>query len=114
MAAEARHAGMAGIVIWGLHRDTAEVRAFGLPLFSLGAIPCRSTCTATRPPDALTAATIGDWTVTREDVVLADDDGVLFVPSARLAEVVAAAEEVRAAEQRQADRILAGQPLRAD
>ncbi|MFC4855937.1 hypothetical protein [Actinophytocola glycyrrhizae] len=32
--------------------------------------------------------------------------------SARLTEVVAAAEEVRAAEQRQADRILTGHPLR--
>jgi 4-hydroxy-4-methyl-2-oxoglutarate aldolase len=26
-------------VIWGLHRDTADIRAIGLPVFSLGAIP---------------------------------------------------------------------------
>lgn len=111
-AAAASDAGVAGIVVWGLHRDTAEVRSIGLPLFSLGAIPCRSTRDAPRQPDALTAATIGNWTVTRDDVVLADDDGVLFVPSARLAEVVTAAEEVRAAERSQADRILAGHLLR--
>lgn len=36
---EARAAGLARIVIWGLHRDTADIRAIGLPVFSLGAIP---------------------------------------------------------------------------
>ena len=39
VALEARAAGLDGIVIWGLHRDTADVRAIGLPVFSLGAIP---------------------------------------------------------------------------
>src|SRR5205823_14289002 len=36
---EAQAAGLGGIVIWGLHRDTADIRAIGLPVFSLGAIP---------------------------------------------------------------------------
>ncbi len=39
VAQEARGAGLAGIVIWGLHRDTADLRAIGLPVFSLGAFP---------------------------------------------------------------------------
>jgi 4-hydroxy-4-methyl-2-oxoglutarate aldolase len=39
VALEAQAAGMEGMVIWGLHRDTADIRAIGLPVFSLGAIP---------------------------------------------------------------------------
>src|SRR5690349_5815427 len=32
---EAKIAGLAGIVIWGLHRDTVDLGAIALPLFSL-------------------------------------------------------------------------------
>jgi hypothetical protein len=39
VALGAQAAGMEGMVIWGLHRDTADIRAIGLPVFSLGAIP---------------------------------------------------------------------------
>ena len=33
---EAKGAGLGGIVIWGLHRDSLEVSEIALPLFSLG------------------------------------------------------------------------------
>ena len=39
VALEAYEAGMEGMAIWGLHRDTADIRVIGLPVFSLGAIP---------------------------------------------------------------------------
>jgi hypothetical protein len=39
VALEAQAAGLEGLVIWGLHRDTADLRPIGLPVFSLGAIP---------------------------------------------------------------------------
>jgi 4-hydroxy-4-methyl-2-oxoglutarate aldolase len=35
---EVRTADLAGIVIWGLHRDTSELLEIGLPVFSLGAL----------------------------------------------------------------------------
>lgn len=66
---------------WGLHRDTADVRAIGLPVFSLGEIPTGPLRLDVRPQDALEFAMVGDWTVGRQDCVLADDDGVLFVPA---------------------------------
>ena len=109
---EAQAAGLAGIVIEGLHRDTAELRAIGLPVFSLGAIPAGPQHLDTRPPDALQFATLGEWTVGREDVVLGDDDGVLLVPAARAEEVFALAETIRDTERRQAERMRAGLSLR--
>ena len=111
-ALEAKGTGVSGIVIWGLHRDTADLRAIDLPLYSLGAIPTGPTRLDSRPADALDAATVGDWTVTSADLVFADDDGVLFVPAARADEVLTLAEQIRDTERRQAERITAGESLR--
>ncbi|MEU4494669.1 RraA family protein [Streptomyces sp. NPDC023998] len=110
---EAQAAGLAGIVIWGLHRDTADIRAIGLPVFSLGAIPTGPLSLQARPRDALESARVGDWTVSREDVVLGDDDGVLFVPAARAADIFTLAETIRDTERRQAEQIRAGVSLRS-
>src|SRR5690242_17885635 len=77
---EGSQAGLDGIVVWGLHRDTADIRAIGLPVFSLGAIPTGPQRLDPRADGALESATVADWTVDREDLVFADDDGVVFVP----------------------------------
>jgi len=37
IALEAQASGLAGIVIWGAHRDTADLLRIGLPVFSCGA-----------------------------------------------------------------------------
>jgi regulator of RNase E activity RraA len=113
VALEAQAAGLEGIVIWGLHRDTADLRAVGLPVFSLGAIPTGPQRLDVRPQDAVESATVGDWTVGREDVVLADDDGVLFVPGSRAVDIFTLAETIRDTERRQAERIRAGVSLRS-
>lgn len=110
---EARAAGLSGIVIWGLHRDTADIRAIGLPVFSLGAIPTGPLSLDPRHEDALESATFGEWEVDRRDVVLADDDGALFIPLDRAAELLAIAEIIRTTEHRQADLIRSGRTLRS-
>jgi regulator of RNase E activity RraA len=112
VALEAQAAGLSGIVIWGLHRDTADIRAIGLPVFSLGAIPTGPLRLDARPDHGLEAANVGDWTVTREDMAFGDSDGVLFVPGAHAGEVFTLAETIRDTERRQAERILAGVSLR--
>lgn len=109
---EAQGAGLGGIVIWGLHRDTADVQAIGLPVFSLGAISTGPLRLDDRPPDAIESATAGDWTVGREDIVLGDDDGVVFVPASHAGEIFTLAESIRDTERRQAERIRGGDSLR--
>lgn len=109
---EARGAGLEGVVIWGLHRDTADIRAIGLPVFSLGAIPAGPLRLDARPGDALESAKVGEWTVSRRDVVVGDDDGVLFLPADRAGELLTLAENIRDTERRQAEHIRAGVSLR--
>src|SRR5262245_33320117 len=58
---EAKSAGLSGIVIWGLHRDTADVKAIGLPVFSLGSVPAGPDRADLRPADALDGAKVGNW-----------------------------------------------------
>lgn len=109
---DARAGGVAGVVIWGVHRDTADILKIGMPVFSLGALPTGPLRLDSRPDDALDAARVGEWTVTRDDVVFGDEDGVLFVPADRVDEVLETAAGIAATEGRQADDIRAGRSLR--
>ncbi|HET9000958.1 MAG TPA: RraA family protein, partial [bacterium] len=99
---EAKSAGLAGIVIWGLHRDSREISEIGLPLFSLGVISTGPQRLDQRPADVFDAARVGSHLVTSSDLVIADADGVLFLPRERLLEIVASAATIRETERRQA------------
>jgi regulator of RNase E activity RraA len=112
IALETKLAGLAGIVIWGLHRDTREIASIGLPLFSLGSLPTGPVRLTPRGPDALRVAAVGPHVVTANDYVVADDDGVLFLPHDGLADIVARAGEIRDTEARQASAMAAGTTLR--
>ncbi|MFD1713812.1 RraA family protein [Amnibacterium flavum] len=112
MALETAKAGLAGIVIWGLHRDSPELRDIALPLFSRGALPFGPRRLDAQDPDALEWARVGDVTVTGDDFVLADDDGVLFLPLDRAAELAEAATVIRETERRQAAAMRLGTSLR--
>ena len=110
---EAQTAGLGGIAIWGLHRDTADILAIGLAVFSAGTTPTGPQRLDQRPEDALRAARIGEWTVGGQDLVLGDEDGVLFIPADRASEIFDLAESIRDTERRQAERIHAGESLRS-
>ena len=110
---EALTAGLAGVVIWGLHRDTADVRAIGLPVFSLGSLPTGPLRVEERPADALASARMGEWVVDPTDLVLGDHDGVVFVPAAHAEDLFQLAEGIRDKERRQAELIRGGRSLRS-
>ena len=112
IALEAKLAGLAGMVIWGLHRDTPELLEIGLPVFSLGASPTGPLRLDRRDATALTAACVGHWVVTTDDVAIGDDNGVLFVPMARAEEIAPAARAIRDTERAQAERMRRGMSLR--
>lgn len=113
VALEAEAAGIAGIVIWGLHRDSKELGEIGFPLFSLGVLPTGPQRLDARPTDVLTRATIGAHVVTSGDVVVADANGVLFLPEDRLREIVAAAIVCRETEGRQLEAMRTGRTFRS-
>ncbi|MFF6776850.1 RraA family protein [Streptomyces sp. NPDC012637] len=109
---EAEAAGVAGVVVWGLHRDTPDLLEIGLPVFSYGAHAPGPVRLDPRGPEALRSARFGEHTVGAADVVFADDDGVLFVAADRVGAVLDAAEGIFRTERNQARRIRAGETLR--
>ena len=110
---ETKLAGLAGIVIWGLHRDTQELLEIGLPLFSLGGCPTGPLRLDPREDGALVSACVGSWKVGTNDVAMGDLNGVLFLPAARGEEIAMIARSIRDTEHAQAEKMRSGVSLRA-
>jgi 4-hydroxy-4-methyl-2-oxoglutarate aldolase len=109
---EARASGLAGVVVWGCHRDTAELVGIGFPVFTLGTCPAGPVRLDPRHGAALQSARVGPLEVSGEDIVFSDDDGVLFVAGDRAADALRTAAEIRRIERKQAEEFARGQTLR--
>lgn len=111
-ALEARACGLAGMLVWGCHRDTADLLKINYPVFSYGTCPAGPRRLDSRDAETLTSARFGDVRVTSDDVAFADADGVLFVPAAQARALLATAQTIRETERRQAQAIRDGNTLR--
>lgn len=109
---EARTAGVSGLVVWGLHRDTAELVDIAVPVFSYGSLPAGPVRLDPAGPETQVSARFGGHLIVRDDVVFGDDDGVVFVPAGDVERTLDAARRIHRTERDQADRIRAGDTLR--
>ena len=108
---EARAWGLSGLVVWGCHRDTADLVRIGFPVFTYGSNPAGPTRLDKRESSDLLSARWDGFSVDNDDVVFADDDGVVFVSANRVEDVFKVAESIRKMERQQAEKIGSGKKL---
>jgi regulator of RNase E activity RraA len=89
VCAVAQKRGILGFVLDGLLRDVGEARAIGFPVFARGVIPIPGSKDAAAPLGE--PVTCGGARVATGDVIVADAEGIVVVPSGRLESVVEAA-----------------------
>lgn len=92
----AHNRGIRGFVTDGLVRDLVGILAVGMPCYCRGLTP--NSPDRSGPGTVGLPVVVGGVAIESGDIVIADGDGVVVVPRGRVAEVLKALEEVRAAE----------------
>lgn len=103
----AQQRGVNGLVIDGGVRDTDRLEALRFPVFA-SAVAVAGTV-KTDLGDVGGDLRLGAATVTRGDLVVGDRDGIVVLPAARVADVMAAARRRAVAEATYLDRLRAGE-----
>ena len=92
----ARNCGAVGFVTDGCVRDLPGIRSVGLPCYCVGVTP--NSPARSGPGTVGLPVTIAGHPVASGDVIVADQDGVVVVPQARLEDVIARLTAIRKAE----------------
>ncbi|TDR89923.1 RraA family protein [Enterovirga rhinocerotis] len=92
----AKNGGAVGFVTDGCVRDVPGIRDVGLPCFAAGVTP--NSPAKTGPGTVNLPVTLAGRHVRPGDVVIGDQDGAVVVPFEEIDRVIAALEEIRAAE----------------
>ncbi len=106
MMSRARQRGVAGLVIWGAIRDSAEIGAGSYPVYACGVThrgPYKD-----GPGEINVPIAIGGMTVNPGDIMVGDADGLVAVPQERAEQVLASAKAIVAKESAAMKQILAG------
>ena len=112
-ATTSRHHGVIGCVSDGAMRDVDEYKMLGFPCYARG-IMQRSIRNFSSSAGYDCEAVFSGIAVKPGDYALADDNGVVVIPRDRLDDVIAAAETVKAVEEKVIADVVAGKdPVRA-
>lgn len=106
----AAHKGLAGTVIHGVCRDTAEADEVRYPLYANGRF-MRTGKDRVQVEGYEQPVMLGDVRVCPGDLVVGDADGIVVVPKLRMQEVLTKALETREVEEQILAAALAGMPL---
>ena len=93
MATAMKYRGFAGAVIDASVRDTPQIKKLQFPVFSMGIAPS-TTINHFRFAGSNIPVTCAGVTVNANDIIAADEDGVVVVPRARAAEVLKKAQDL--------------------
>lgn len=102
---------VAGTVIDGVCRDIDRALEEKYPIFARGNW-MRTGKDRVRVEEINGPVTVGGVRIEQGDYLLGDGDGVVSIPASRVAEVIAAASEIAAAEEHIRSAVQAGQALR--
>ena len=111
MMTRAKQRGVAGIVIWGAIRDSAEIGAGTYPVFAAGVThrgPYKN-----GPGEINVPIMMGGTPVNPGDIIVGDADGLVAVPQDMAERVLASAKAILAKETASMKQILAGTVDRA-
>src|SRR5258706_1340019 len=106
MMSRARQRGVAGIVIWGAIRDSAEIGAGAYPVFAAGVThrgPYKN-----GPGEINVPVVIGGIPVNPGDIIVGDADGLVAVPQEHAEAILASAKAILAKEEGSMKQIRAG------
>ena len=106
MMSRAKQRGIAGLVIWGAIRDSAEIGAGTYPVFACGVThrgPYKD-----GPGEINVPIAIGGMPVNPGDIIVGDADGLVAIPQELAAQVLASAKAILAKETASMKQILAG------